>query len=603
MSTTQAAAGVAWDLSDLYAGRHDPSIAADLEAARRSAEQFAERYRGRIHAPGLDAPTLAEAVRALESILEAVGKACVYASLVHAADAAPSEHGALLAMTQEKASEIRQQLLFFDIEWLAVDDAVAQPLIDHPACSVYRHYLASSRRYRPHTLSEPEERILEEKANTGGRAFSRLFDELLAAMSFDVEIDGKTETLNESSVLALLHDGRREVRQTAAAALTQGLESNGVALGFIFNTLAYDHYSDDRLRAYPTLMHSRHLANEISHETVAALMSASESRHDVVQRYYRLKRELLGLPELCDFDRYAPITTHEVHVPWGECRQTVLDAYRSFSPRMAEIAEMFFERNWIDAELRPAKRGGAFSSSTIPSAHPYVLVNYTGQTHDVMTVAHELGHGVHQYLSRRHGYLQADTPLTTAETASIFGEMLVFEALLKKVDDPRQRLALLCHRIEDTIGTVFRQIALTRFEEHLHAARRAEGELSRERICDLWEAVNRNLYGDSVTLTPNYRWWWAYIPHFIHTPFYCYAYGFGDLLVMALYEMYRREGSPFVDRYLALLEAGGSDTPANLLQRVGVDISDPGFWQLGLAPFTQLVDEAIALTPSAGQMS
>ena len=270
----------------------------------------------------------------------------------------------------------------------------------------------------------------------------------------------------------------------------------------------------------------------------------------------------------------------------------MLAAYGAFAPRMAEIAGEFFERRWIDAEVRHGKRGGAFSASTVPSVHPYVLVNYTGRLHDVMTVAHELGHGVHQYLSRPQGYLQADTPLTMAETASVFGEMLVFEHLLRAVSDPRARLGMLCNKIEDTIATVFRQVTLTRFEQQLHAARRTEGELSREHICSIWQTANAALYGDAVTLTDNYRWWWAYIPHFIHTPFYCYAYSFGELLVLALYEKYRREGGAFVPKYLDLLAAGGSDTPENLLKPIGIDITDPTFWQLGLEPFAQMVAEA-----------
>jgi len=595
MSTNQNAEGIAWDLSALYASPADPKIAADLDSALFNARAFAETYRGRIQSPSLDAATLTQAVARLEQILEAVGRASVYAGLVHAADSSPAEHGALVAMTQDKASLIRQQLIFFDLEWLAVADDVADRLVGDPACARYRHYLSSARRYRPHVLSESEEKVLEEKANTGSRAFSRLFDELLSAMTFTVEIDGKKEELNESRVLALLSDPRRAVRRNAAAALTQGLQVNQLTLGHIFNTLVQDHASDDGLRAYGDPMQSRHLANEISAETVDALMTATEARHDLVQRYYRLKAKMLGVDELFDYDRYAPLEAETAVVPWDECRQTVLAAYRAFSPRMAEIAALFFEKRWIDAELRPGKRGGAFSSSTVPSAHPYVLVNYTGRVHDVMTVAHELGHGVHQYLSRQQGYLQADTPLTTAETASIFGEMLVFDDMLRKIDTPRQRLTLLCHRIEDTIGTVFRQIALTRFEQKLHHARRSQGELSRPGICDLWEEVNRNLYGASVTLSEGYRWWWAYIPHFVHTPFYCYAYGFGDLLVMALYQMYRQEGPPFVDRYLALLEAGGSQAPAALLKRIGVDIEDPSFWQLGLQPFAEMVADVEAL--------
>ncbi len=599
MDMKEIAKGIAWNLADLYDGPADPRIAADLDAARQRARSFAERYRGHINNVDLSASTLVQALTELEQMIEVVGKAGAYAGLLHAADSSPAAHGALLAMTQDKASLIRQELIFFDLEWLAVADDVAAKLLNDPACAHYRHYLESSRRYRPHVLSEPEEKILEDKSNTGARAFSRLFDEILSALTFKLEVDGNVQELNESSVLALLYDSRRDVRRTAAEALTSGLRANEILLGFIFNTLTQDHASDDTLRRYRDPMQSRHLANEISHETVQALMTAAEARHDVVQRYYRLKRRILGLDELFDYDRYAPLAEDSSVVSWNECRDTVLHAYRAFSPRMAEIATIFFEKSWIDAEIRPGKQGGAFSSSTVPSAHPYVLVNYMGRIHDVMTVAHELGHGVHQYLSRQQGYLQADTPLTTAETASIFGEMLVFDDLLRKVDNPQQRLTLLCHRIEDTIGTVFRQIALTRFEEKVHHARRDQGELSRPRICELWEETNRNLYGDSVTLSEGYRWWWAYIPHFIHTPFYCYAYGFGELLVMALYQMYQQEGRPFVDRYLTLLEAGGSGAPAALLTRVGVDIEDPGFWQLGLQPFAKMVAEVEQLVAAS----
>jgi oligoendopeptidase F len=588
-----AARCVAWDLSDLYATHDDPRLVADLDAALSAAKEFSKRYRGKINvAGGPTAALVGEAVAAMEAILERASKAGAYADLLHAADATPPEHGALIALTQERGSAIRQEVLFFDLEWLALDDAAAERVIDDPQCRRYRHFLRSLRRYRPHVLSEPEERILEDKANTGARAFSRLFDEVVSALTFEVEIDGTRQQLNESGVLTLLYDPRRDVRRTAAEALTRGLRANELLLGFIFNTLVQDHAVDDRLRRYPDPMQARHLANEISGDTVQALMQACEARHDLVQRYYRLKSRLLGIDRIADYDRYAPIVADETTASWKQCREIVLGAYGAFSPRMRAIAAEFFERRWIDAEARKGKRGGAFSASTVPSVHPYVLVNYTGRLHDVMTVAHELGHGVHQYLSRPQGYLQADTPLTMAETASVFGEMLVFEHLLGAVSDPRVRLGMLCNKIEDTIATVFRQTTLTRFEQHLHAARRAEGELSREHICRLWQEANAALYGDAVTLTDDYRWWWAYIPHFIHTPFYCYAYSFGELLVLAFYEKYRREGSAFVPKYLDLLAAGGSDTPQNLLRRMDVDIADPAFWQLGLEPFAQMVAEA-----------
>ena len=593
MMEQDTAEGVAWDLSDLFSGPDDPAIVATLDAALAAAKDFGKCYRGLIRVDGGPAAaTVAAAVAQMEAILERAAKAGVYADLLHAADATLPEHGALVALTQERGSAIRQELLFFELEWLAVDDAAAQRVIDDPRCDRFRHFLRSLRRYRPHVLSEPEEKILEDKANTGARAFSRLFDEFVSSLTFEVEIEDTRRTLNESGVLTLLYDPRREVRRIAAEALTRGLQTNELLLGFIFNTLTQDHAVDDRLRSYRDPMQARHLANEISADTVQALMQACEARHDLVQRYYRLKGRLLGIDRLADYDRYAPVVAEEATATWPQCREIVLAAYGAFAPRMREVAAAFFDRRWIDAEVRQGKRGGAFSSSTVPSVHPYVMVNYTGRMHDVMTVAHELGHGVHQYLSRPQGYLQCDTPLTMAETASVFGEMLVFEHLLRGVSDARLRLGMLCTKIEDTIATVFRQVTLTRFEQQLHAARRTDGELSRERICAIWQAANAALYGDAVTLTDNYRWWWAYIPHFVHTPFYCYAYSFGELLVLALYEKYRRDGSAFVPRYLDLLAAGGSDTPQNLLRRIDVDIDDPQFWQLGLEPFSQMVDEA-----------
>lgn len=589
----EIARGISWDLSDLYTGADDPRILADLDGALVEAARFAERFRGKIHTDGGPVPgEVAAAVASLETILERTGKAVVYAELLHAADVTPPAHGALVALTQEKASAVRQAVLFFELEWLALDDACAARILADPNCQRYRHFLLSLRRYRPHVLSESEEKVIEEKANTGSRAFARLFDEVLASLEFEVEVDGTRQRLNESGVLTLLYDQRRSVRQTAAAALTRGLEANGLLLGFIFNTLVQDHASDDRMRKFGDPMAARHLANEISAETVDALMQGCERSHDLVQRYYRLKGRLLGLTPLLDYDRFVPIAAESAHTPWSGCREIVLGAYRAFSPQMSDIAAEFFARRWIDAEVRTGKRGGAFSASTVPSVHPYVLVNYTGRLNDVMTVAHELGHGVHQYLSRPQGYLQADTPLTMAETASVFGEMLVFEHLLRAVSDPGTRLALLCNKIEDAIGTVFRQVTLTRFEQKVHAARRTQGELSRDQICLLWQETNAALYGDSVGLTPDYRWWWAYIPHFIHTPFYCYAYGFGELLVLALYELYRREGASFVPKYLDLLAAGGADAPESLLRPFGIEITDSSFWQLGLEPLRQMVTEA-----------
>jgi oligoendopeptidase F len=346
-------------------------------------------------------------------------------------------------------------------------------------------------------------------------------------------------------------------------------------------------------------MAERHLANEIDAPTVAALLGACERRYGLVERYYRLKARLLGLDRLADYDRYAPLSDVRATRGFDEARGIVLDAYGDFAPAMQEIASRFFERRWIDAELRQGKRGGAFSASTVPSAHPYVLLNYTGNLRDVMTLAHELGHGVHQWLARERGLFEQDTPLTTAETASVFGEMLVFRRLMREERDPAQRLALLCGKLEDAFATVFRQVAMTRFEEALHAARRSEGELDVPRINGLWMEANRAMFGGSVELRDDYGWWWLYIPHFVHSPFYCYAYAFGELLVLALLRRHDEEGAAFVPKYLELLRAGGSEPPPRLLARLGLDVGDPGFWDGGLALLEEMVGEAESLARAA----
>jgi oligoendopeptidase F len=496
---------------------------------------------------------------------------------------------------QERGSAVRNAIVFFQLEWVALDDAQAVERLTSPTLTRRRHLLESMRRYRPHVLSEPEERILEELANTGERAWGRLFDEILAAARFRVALDGEAKELSEEATLSLLYDAARERRRAAAAGLTEGLKQHARILAFVFNTLLQSKASEDRLRSYPDPLAARHLANEIEPASVQALLAASERAFPLVQRYYRLKARLLGLDTLLDYDRYAPVGAASGQVPFDAARRIVLDAYRDFSPALADLAGRFFERRWIDAELRPGKRGGAFSASTVPSVHPYVMLNYTGTLRDVMTVAHELGHGVHQSLAREQGLFEQDTPLTLAETASVFGEMLVFRRMLKQERDPKTRLALLCGKLEDAFATVFRQVVMTRFEEKLHAARRSEGELPIERINALWLEANAPMHGDAVRLTDDYAWWWLYIPHFVHSPFYCYAYAFGELLVLALLRRYDEEGEAFVPRYLDLLRAGGSQAPAALLAKLGLDVTDPRFWEGGLAVLEGMVAEAEAL--------
>jgi oligoendopeptidase F len=590
---TSSADGVTWDLNDLYRGADDPQITRDLETALQRAQAFEKSYRGKIQTPqGPPAELLLAALQELESLYEQMDRPAVYASLLHAAKTDDPRHGALLARTREQRTAINKHLLFFELEWVQVPDEPAKALIHAPALARYRHYLEQKRAWRPHYLSEPEEKILEEKSVTGRAAFVRLFDETVAAIQFPFAHAGRTEQLSLQQILARLYDPDRAARQAAAAGLTRGLRENARLLSFIFNNLVHDHRSDCDLRRFADPMAPRHLANETSPETVDALMTAVERHHGTVQRYYRLKARLLGIEQLMDYDRYAPLFADLPGCDWPTARRLVQESYEAFSPKAGGVVREFFDRRWIDAELRPGKRGGAFSSSAVPSVHPYILMNYTDRLRDVMTLAHELGHGLHQYLARPVGYLQCDTPLTTAETASVFGEMLTFRRLLEVYPEPRTRLGLLCSKIEDSFATAFRQVVLTRFEQALHQARREQGEQTVEQVNALWLAANRPMHGDVVRLTDDYGWWWLYIGHFIHVPFYCYAYAFGELLVLALVQKYRQEGPAFVPLYLELLARGGSEAPHVLLGRLGVDVTDPAFWELGLRLLGDMVSEA-----------
>jgi oligoendopeptidase F len=590
---TSSADGVAWDLGDLYGGPHDPRLAQDMETALRRAEAFEAAYRGKIATDAGPAPDLLlTALRELESLAEQMDRPGIYASLLHTAKTDDPARGALLSRTREHRTAVNKHLIFFDLEWVRLADEPARRLTASPALAKYRHYLEQLRAWRPHRLSEPEEKLLDEKSITGRAAWVRLFDEAVSSMKFPFEYGGKTESLSLQQILAKLYDADRGARRAAADGVSSGLQDNARLLTFLVNNLVLDHKSDCDLRKFRGPMEPRNLANEISQSVVDALMTAAERHHGAVQRFYRLKGRLLGLEPLYDYDRYAPLFPDMPQCDWPAARRIVTESYQAFSPKAGAVIREFFEKSWIDAELRPGKRGGAFSSSAVASAHPYILMNYTDKLRDVMTLAHELGHGLHQYLSRPVGYLQCDTPLTTAEMASVFGEMLAFHRLLEVYPEPRTRLAMLCSKIEDGFATVFRQVVLTRFEQQLHAARREKGELTTEQINELWLAANRPMHGDVVRLTDGYGWWWSYIGHFVHAPFYCYAYAFGELLVLALVQKYKQEGPAFVPRYLELLASGGSDAPHKLLAKMGVDVNDPGFWELGLRLLGDMVAEA-----------
>ncbi|MBN1837631.1 MAG: M3 family oligoendopeptidase [Spirochaetales bacterium] len=588
MSTSKktGAESILWDLKDLYGGPDDPAISADLEDTLRRAEALGKRYRGQLAV--MPAGELHELVTEYEQILERSARAATFAYLSWSTDTEDPARGALLQRLHEHSARLQQGLLFLELAWANLPDDRAQALLDDPALAAYRFWLLLARRYRPHLLSEPEERILAEKAVTGRSAWVRFFEEVHGGMRYD--LDG--EKLPQQSVLARLYEPERERRRQAAEAFTVGLRSLTRINTYIFNNLLLDKASEDTLRSYPSWISARNLDNQIDDATVQALVEAVTGRYDVVGRYYRLKGRLLGVKELFDYDRYAPLPAAEHRYGWDQAREVVLEAYGEFHPQMSAIARRFFEERWVDAAVRPGKRGGAYSHGAVPSVHPYVLMNYTGNARDVMTLAHELGHGVHQYLSRRQGMLLAETPLTTAETASVFGEMLVFQRLMAREKDPRARLSLLVSKIEDTFATVFRQVAMNRFEEAVHTDRRKEGELRAERFGELWMESQEAMFAGSVVLTENYRLWWSYIPHFVHSPGYVYAYAFGELLVLALYARYQEAPEGFPDRYLRLLGAGGSNWPEELVKTVGVDLKDPEFWTRGLGMIDELVGQA-----------
>lgn len=577
---------ITWDLSDLYAGTDDPNIDRDLDDADARAIRLAETQRGRIES--LSARELAEAVSVYEGILETMLKAAAFAYLLWSTNAEDAAAGALLQRVTERSSRLNQALVFFEIEWANTPDDKAQQLLADPDLARCRHWLELARRYRPHLLSEPEEKLLKEKAVTGREAWSRFFEEVHSAARY--EFDG--EMLPEQLVLTKLYDADRGVRQRAAASITKGLKALSRTTTYVFNTILADKASDDRLRSYPTWISSRNMDNEVDDNTVNTLVDAVVSRYDVVARYYKLKRRLLGLDELFDYDRYAPLPSANRVYLWPEARDIVLDAYGKFHPRMADIARTFFEKGWIDAAVKPGKRSGAYSHPVVPSAHPYVFLNYEPHPREVMTLAHELGHGVHQYLARGQGLLQADTPLTTAETASVFGEMLVFQDLLSREDDRDIRLAMLTQKIEDSFATVFRQVSMNRFEDAIHNARRAEGELTTERFSELWLETQRAMFSDSLTITEDYGLWWSYVGHFIAVPGYVYAYSFGNLLVLALYARYQTVGADFAPAYLEMLSSGSSDWPHKIMQPLGVDLTDPSFWDQGLQMLDDMVREA-----------
>jgi oligoendopeptidase F len=586
---TSSAEEIRWNLNDLFTAADDPEIENILADCRARAEAFAERVRPLMQNPQtLGAEDLLQALTELETIYEALGRVGSYAGLLYAADTANPVHQDLEQKVEQRSTEIRNSLLFFELEWLKFDDTVADRLLRNERLKSYAHYLRNLRRYRPHTLAEPEEKIVNEKDNTGRNAFGRLFSEITSALLFSLDIDNQQEARNLSQMLSLLHDPDRILRQRAMETLYRGLSEHGQVLSFVYDTLIQDHLTMDRLRRYADPMAQRHLSNEIHPNAVKMMMEVTEEHYHLAQDYFRLKAKLLGLPRIALYDQYAPLGKEARPFRYAQAQELILEAFENFEPSFRQMAAEFFANNWIDAEIRNGKRGGAFCASPSPKLHPYILCNYDDHLRDAMTLAHELGHGLHGCLSRKQNYFNYDTPLTTAETASIFSEMLVFDHLLPREPDRQVQLALSAGKIEDILATVFRQNVLTRFEELAFAARQ-DRRLTAEALGNLWLDANRKYYGEAVEMVDEYRWGWSYIPHFIHSRFYCYSYVFGQLLVLALYRMYKDQGRSFVPKYLALLEAGGSDSPEALLRPLGVDIHEREFWRKGFEEIAGMI--------------
>jgi len=592
------AADVAWDIDSILP---DGSSPADLFDQADVLADGLTSLRGRVGE--LDAAELAEAMHTMADLQEVMSRAAYHAMLAFSTATDDPTRGAAMAAAQERSTAIGTKLIFFDLEWAAADDHHAAAVLADPRLDFCRHHLDNLRLSRPYLLSEAEETIVAEKSQTGSAAWTRLFDELTSAITIDLpdELGGSGVPLMQG--FAMMQHPDRAVRQTLATAVTAGLEPGLRTRAYLFNTLLHDKAIDDRLRGFPSWVSSRNLSNEASDESVQALVDAVVDNYSIAQRWYTLKAQVLGLDKLADYDRMASVASADRDIGWSEGTQIVRDAYASFSPELAGIVGRFIDESWIDAPVRPGKRGGAFAAGVSPNHHPYVLLNWTSKSRDVATLAHELGHGVHFYLAREQGVFHQNTPLTLAETASVFGETVTSNRLLSMIDDPNERFALLASTLEDSIATVFRQIAMNRFEHAVHTARRTEGELSVERFGDLWAESQHAMLGDSVEITDGYRNWWSYVPHFMGSPGYVYAYAYGQLLALSVYARYQEEGEAFVPAYLDLLRAGGSDTPENLARIVDCDLTDPNFWRNGLKIVEGQLTAAEEAARAAGRLS
>ncbi|RAI04514.1 oligoendopeptidase F [Acuticoccus sediminis] len=591
-----------WSLGDFYAGPNDPALAADLASLAEDSRRFEAEYKGTL-AERLAAPeggaTLAAALKAYEALEDRAGRIGSYAGLLYATDTTDPVHAKTYGDVSDKLTSLATHLLFFGLELNRIDDAVMAKALGDPAAAHYRPFIEDLRKERPYQLSDDLERLFLDKSASSRTAWTRLFDDTIASLR--VEMEGSEGKVTLEEALNKLLDPKEAVRKAASEGIAASLKSEERTFTLITNTLAKDKEVSDRWRGFPDVASSRHLANRVEAEVVDALVSAvTDAYPRLSHRYYAMKAKWFGKDALDTWDRNAPLPEADDRtISWADAKNTVMTSFGGFSPQLAELAGRFFDNPWIDAPVRPGKAPGAFAHPTVPSAHPYVLLNYQGRSRDVMTLAHELGHGVHQILAGPNGALMAPTPLTLAETASVFGEMLTFRQLLAEAPDARTRRVMLASKVEDMLNTVVRQIAFYTFERHVHTERR-EGELTTERLGQIWMDVSRESLGPSVRLQDGYEAFWAYIPHFINAPFYVYAYAFGDCLVNSLYGVYEREPAGFQEKYFALLSAGGTKHHSELLAPFGLDARDPAFWTTGLSVIEGLIDELAAADSAAG---
>lgn len=584
-----------WNLADLYPSTDSPKVKSDLEAAEAECVSFENAYKGQLEKLAIGpnpGAALAAAVKRYEALEDVLGRVISYAGLLYSGNTTDAAIGKFYGDMQERITSASTHLLFFTLELNRLDDAVLEKAMQEPVLGHYRPWLEDIRKDKPYQLEDRVEQLFHEKSVTGYSAFNRLFDETMVALRFKV----KGKVLAIEPTLNLMQDAKEANRKAAAEALAKTFKENARLFTLVTNTLAKDKEISDRWRGFNDVAASRHLANRVEPEVVDALVSSVRAAYPrLSHRYYKLKAKWFGKKSLAHWNRNAPLPQVPMRtIKWPEATDTVLSAYGAFSPKMASIAERFFKDRWIDAPARPGKSPGAFAHPTVPSAHPYVLLNYQGKPRDVMTLAHELGHGVHQVLAAPNGPLMAPTPLTLAETASVFGEMLTFKKLLAETTDTKQRKAMLAAKVEDMINTVVRQIAFYSFERKIHTERR-NGELTTDKINEIWMSVQHESLGPAIELKPGYETFWSYIPHFIHSPFYVYAYAFGDCLVNSLYAVYEKANEGFAERYLAMLAAGGTKHHSELLKPFGLDARDPSFWQGGIGVIERMIGELEAL--------